>query len=127
MQKKFLVASALVIGLMLFASTNLSACGFTFDVVENKKEQYSSGDNLVVSIMIRNTCRGCSTNINSTIFEFSGLKNLNATPWRELTNGVFERRFTLEVEKKGKSKYSFDAVRLCPKGDKSGAIQLSVK
>jgi hypothetical protein len=127
MQKKFLVASALVIGLMFFASSNLSACGFTFDIVENKKEQYSSGDKFVVSIVITNTCRSCSTNIDNTIFDFSGLKSLNATPWKQLTNGVFERRFTLEVEKKGKSKYSFDAVRMCPKGDKRGAIQLMVK
>jgi len=126
MQKKFFASSFLLIGLMLFANSNLSACGFTFDIVENKKEQYSNGDKLVVSIMITQTCRRCSNDINNTIFEFSGLKNLNSTPWRELTPGIFERRFTLKVETKGESKVSFDAVRLCPKGDKRGAIQLRV-
>ncbi len=127
MQKKFLAALALVVGQMFFASTNLSACGFTFDIVENKKEHYSSGDKFVVSIMIKNTCRGCNTDINSTIFELNGLKNINATPWRQVIEGVFERRFTLEVDGKGKAKYSFDATRMCPKRHSTSKIELTVK
>jgi len=118
--------SVLVFGLLIFSANNLAACNFTFDIIENKKTEYKTGDKLVVSVIVNSSCRSCSSDINNTLFEFTGLKNLGATPWNEVTRGVHQRTFTLEVVKSDKSSYSFDVTRLCPKGDKGGAIEFKV-
>jgi hypothetical protein len=121
-----LLAAIIVLTLTLF-SQSLMACDFTFKIEGDVKTEYSSGDVVIVLVSLHLTHRVCPESIDETKFDFSGLKVLGATKWTETTNGVYERKFKLEVATGEKTKTSILATRTCDKDGGSGTFKLKVR
>lgn len=120
--KKLAIILFLIIGSLVG-----TACEISFEILDNKKEQYQQGDVLVVKVKVVFTHRQCPEGINSTKFSYEGMKVLGATQWSEPVKGTFERKFKIQIEDSSKEKLVFGAIRTCDKEGGSGSITFSVK
>ena len=91
-----MLAAIIVLGLT-FMSQSVKACDFTFKIEGETKTEYTQGDVVIVLVTLHLTHRVCPESIDETKFDFSGLKVLGATKWTEAPNGLYERKFKLEV------------------------------
>ncbi len=115
-----------VMALSLLAIPSL-ACEFNFKVSGDEKPSYKAGDEIVVVVTLALTHRNCPESINNTKFDFTGLKALGATQWKDLGDGKFERKFKLQVIDDPKGKHILNAIRTCDKDGGSGSIKFEVK
>jgi hypothetical protein len=123
--KSSVVLITLFIG-MVMISNIARACDFEFKVTSGEKDKYSLGDEIVVQVTMHLTHRICPETLESTKFEFSGLKVLGATKWQETETGVFQRRFKLEVFADDNGKYIMNAKRMCSKEGGNGSIRFAL-
>lgn len=121
-----MLAAIIVLGLT-FMSQSVKACDFTFKIEGETKTEYTQGDVVIVLVTLHLTHRVCPESIDETKFDFSGLKVLGATKWTEAPNGLYERKFKLEVIAGEKPKYSMLATRTCDKDGGSGTFKLKVR
>ena len=115
-----------IVALLILTVAQAVACEFKFDVVGEEKDSYSKGDQLVVKVTVIYTHRVCPEGIDATKFNFSGVKALGATKWKQIAEGKYERKFKLEVTESKKDKYFLNAVRTCDKDGGNGTFMLKV-
>jgi hypothetical protein len=113
--------------IMSTALSKLQACDFSFKINSEEKLVYRIGDEVVVLVSVYLTHRNCPESINNIKFDFSGLKALGATPWKESGEGKFERKFKLQVSDDPKGKHILNATRTCDKDGGTGSIKFNVK
>ncbi len=103
------------------------SCDIYFSVMNNKKDEYKAGEEIVLKVKIHNTHRSCAEDINKVKFEENGIKILTATRWSEVENGVYERKLKLKVEENKNGKASIKVIRTCDKegGKKSFNVSVS--
>ena len=119
---KSLFVRLIFITLFLAGPMIASACEISFEILDNKKEYYQEGDVLVVKVKVVLTHRHCPEGINTTKFQYAGMKVLGATQWTEPTSGTYERKFKIQIEKTDKDALVFGALRTCDKDGGSGSI-----
>jgi len=107
--------------------SQLKACDFSFKINSEEKQVYRIGDEVVVLVSVQLTHRNCPESINNIKFDFTGLKALGATPWKESGEGKFERKFKLQVSDDPKGKHILNATRTCDKDGGTGSIKFNVK
>lgn len=123
---KGILLIVLLIGLA-FIANNVNACDITFKVNSGEKEVYQLGDELVVTAKVVFTHKNCPEGIEATKFNFTGTKALGATKWKEVGNGIYERKFKLTIIDEKKDRHLFNAVRTCNKDGGVGTIKFEVK
>lgn len=125
---KFFKLLALVIVLILALPTiNARACEFNFKITTEEKKSYKIGEELVVAVTVTLTHRNCHEDVNNIKFDMTGVKALGATPWKDLGNGQFERKFKLQVTDDPKGKHLLSATRSCDKDGGSGSVKIAVQ
>ena len=123
---KTLLAKLIFITLFLAGPMIASACEISFEILDNKKEYYQEGDVLVVKVKVVFTHRHCPEGIDTTKFQYDGMKVLGATQWTETASGTYERKFKLQIEKTDKDALVFGALRTCDKDGGAGSISFKV-
>lgn len=127
MRNIFTLKRLLIIGL-LFISANTFACDIKFSVDKSsKKDVYELGDIIVIKVEIVLIHRGCPTAIAQTKFDYSGLKVIGATDWKELSPGHFERKLKLKVIEIKTEELILSATRTCNIDGGFGSISLKAK
>lgn len=120
--------SVLVFGLIVtFGLIEVKACEFDFKITSENKQLYKVGDEIVVEVLLTLTHRNCPDALDNTKFDFTGIKALGATKWKELPSGKFERKFKLQVIEDAKGKCILSAKRTCDKDGGAGSIKFNVK
>ena len=105
---------------------NVDACEFKFKVLSGEKDNYQVGDELVVAVKVTYTHKVCPEGIEATKFSFTGVKTNGATEWKQLSDGVYERKFKLVITDEKKNRHLFNAVRTCDKDGGAGTIKFEV-
>jgi len=102
------------------------SCDIYFSVINNKKNEYKIGEEIVLKVKINNTHRSCAEDINKVKFEENGFKILTATRWSEVDNGVYERKLKLKVEDSKKGQAAIKVIRTCDKDGGRKTFNVSV-
>jgi hypothetical protein len=121
-----IIIAAIVMGLSVLVIP-VKACEISFKVTSNEKPAYNVGEELVIAVKVVYTHRNCPEGIEATKFSFSGFKTLGATPWKEISEGQFERKFKLQVSEESKGNHILTATRVCDKDGGTGSIKIEVK
>jgi hypothetical protein len=90
----------------------------------SKKEIYKPGDEVVVMVTVTHSHRVCKIDINETKFIPVGLKILAATDWKEVSDGVFQRKMKLHVIGNKSGKLELKATRKCSRENSVGTFKL---
>lgn len=118
------------IGIALFFNilfvANLFACDINFSLVDNKKEAYNVGDELILKVSVVLTHRNCPEGIQATKFSTKGAEIISATNWNETSTGNFERKLKVKITNSDSNKASISATRTCKKEGGFGSISLKV-
>ena len=122
---KIFITGLLLSGIFV-TGQSARACDFTFTVNDDPKTIYSVGDELVVTVTLNLTHRICPDALDTTRFNFTGIKVLGATKWVEVKAGVFERKFKIQFIPESKGRYTMSAFRICDKEGGKGSIQFKV-
>jgi len=118
--KKVIVLVMFMVGLLVPAL----ACEIEFEVSEkSQKEVYNVGDEIIVTVQVSFTHRVCSEGIDLTKFDADGVKVAQATKWREIKPGVWERKLKLEVIGNHSGDLSLTATRTCDKEGGFGSLE----
>ncbi len=112
--------------ILMLAVLQTMACEFKFNVEGTSKDVYAIGDELVVKVTLVLTHRNCDVTLEDTKYDYRGFQVAGATQWKEVSNGVYERKFKLKVTAAEKGKASFSAIRTCRKEGGSGTFQVTV-
>jgi hypothetical protein len=72
------------------------------------------------------THRNCDITLEDTKYDYRGFQVAGATQWKEVSTGVYERKFKLKVTAADKGKATFSAIRTCRKEGGSGTFQVTV-
>lgn len=116
--------------LLLFAIITITtsfACEIKFNTEGVSKPVYNSNDVLVVKMTLVLTHRNCPEGLEATKYDYTGFKVLGATEWTEVKEGIYERKFKLQVKTDTKGKASFSALRSCHKEGGSGTFEIKVE
>lgn len=129
---KTMIKKLLMLGMMVFifsvvATETLSACEIEFEVIENEKDVYQAGDEIIVKVEVVFTHRVCTEGIEATKFNYEGMKILGATKWEEIKSGTFERKLKIQIEKTDPDGLVLNAIRTCDKEGGMGSIRFIVE
>ncbi len=116
--------------LLFFAiHTVASACDINFDVIKGEKEEYESGDVIIMKVTVLLTHRNCPVALDETKFKYQGLKVLGATKWRAASSTTYERKLKIKIlgADDDKDKVFISATRTCDKEGGFGSLKLEVK
>ena len=111
--------------LLFFYSIAVSACDIELKVEGQKKENYNTGDEIVVKVTVTFKHRVCELGIENTKFDTEGLKIESATKWKEVTPNVWERKLKIIVTGNQTGKLILNATRSCDKEGGKGSITLN--
>ena len=117
---------SLLLLMSLLAVMQTIACEFKFNIEGASKNAYAVGDEVIVKVTLVLTHRNCDVTLEETKYDYKGFQVAGATQWKEVANGVFERKFKLKVSASDKGKASFSAIRTCRKEGGSGTFQVTV-
>lgn len=114
---------------MLFSMVTIhaKACEFSFKIASEEVSSYKVGDEVVVAVTVVFTHRNCPDGINNTKFDFTGVKALGATQWKDMGEGKFERKFKLQITEDPKGKHILNATRTCDKDGGAGSVKFPVQ
>lgn len=99
---------------------NSKACEIYFQV-ENAKESYEPGDELVVTVTLELTHRNCPVKPEETQFKGEGIEIVGATQWIEISPKHYARKLKIKIT--GMSSHSkLTALRECEKDGGKGSI-----
>jgi len=124
MKQKLLFTVLLVFSLVFANSYMAKACEIEFEVTKGKKENYKTGDTLVIKVFVKLTHRSCPVAMKKTKFKMKGLKVLKSTPWKETSTNEWERKLMAVVTAKSNGKINIAAVRECEKDGGFGSLKL---
>lgn len=113
------------VSLFLLISSVISACEITC-TIQNQQDNYSVGDELVVLVDVQLVHRSCPVAMKQTKFDYSGVKILGATKWKELSSMHYTRKLKVKVTDTSK-KHMITVVRSCNKEGGEGSILIPVK
>lgn len=126
MMKKSLITLVILI-LGVFLVQQAVACEIKFKVLSGEKEVYAIGDEMVVAVKVIYTHKNCPEGITATKFNFTGTKTNGATKWKQTGDGIFERKFKIEITEEKKNRHLLNAVRTCDKDGGAGTIKFKVE
>lgn len=106
----------LLIGFIISTFSIVNACDIKLEVVGTTKTTYKIGEEIVVKATMIFTHGNCGIDLKETKFTPTGMKIKSATNWKEVSPGVFERKFKLILTKSDDDKHSFTSNRQCRKG-----------
>jgi len=108
----------------VFQPQAASACEIEFEIVENKKEAYSSGDVMVIKVTVSLTHKSCPVAMEKTKFTMKGLKILGTTEWKQESSFVWTRKLKVQVVKPDGKNIVLQANRVCDKDGGFGSLVL---
>lgn len=123
----YLILLGFVLVFSAIVNTTLSACEINFKVIENSKEKYKVGDQIVALVQVHLTHRHCHLSLDDTKFTGNGIQILGGTKWQENSSGVWERKLKLKVTNTNNGKISVKAVRECNKEGGIGFLNLNTE
>jgi hypothetical protein len=103
------------------------ACEIEFEIVENKKDVYSSGDELVIKVTVSLTHKSCPIGMDKTKFTMKGLKIIGTTEWKQESSLVWTRKIKVQVSKPEGKSVVLNANRVCDKDGGFGSLVLKYK
>lgn len=124
--KKVIAGIVLIVAIMMVFSQQVNACEISFKIASEEKQTYKVGEEIVVTLEVVLTHRNCSEGIDATKYDFTGVKVLGATKWKEISGGKFERKFKLQVTDDEKGKHLMSATRTCDRDGGAGSIKFDV-
>ena len=124
MKIQLLFTIALGVILMLSIPESAQACEIDFEITKGKKESYSTGDTLVVKVVVALTHRSCPVAMKKTKFKMKGIKVMKSTPWKKLSPNDYERKLMIVVTAESKGKINISALRECEKDGGFGSLKL---
>ncbi len=124
MNVKLLFIITLGVFLILINSKSTQACEIDFEILKGKKESYSTGDTLVIKVIVALTHRSCPVAMKKTKFKMKGLKVIKSTPWKELSPNDYVRKLLIVVTAESKGKINLSAIRECEKDGGFGSLKL---
>jgi len=124
MKIKLIFTIALGALLMMVNPESLKACEIEFEILKGEKENYNTGDTIVVKVIVALTHRSCPVAMKKTKFKMKGLKVLKSTPWKELSPNDYVRKLMMVVTAESKGKINLSAIRECEKDGGFGSLKL---
>ncbi len=113
-----MTALAMIVAGSMFAA----ACDIHINTVGEKKQKYSSGDEVIVKVEVVLTHKNCPESLDKTKFLLDGIKVLGQTKWVEKGTGIWERKLKLQVTNSPSGKASLKAERKCDKEGGKGVL-----
>lgn len=120
MKRILLIAVAVAISF----STSF-ACEIVFKV-EKEKSSYKVGDEIIAKVTITLFHKSCNVNVKTTEFTPTNLKILQGTEWKEIEQGVWERKLKLKVTDNKDQLASLTSIRSCPKDGGKATLSLKI-
>lgn len=115
--------------LFFFVSVLLNsvvACEIEIEVDPlSKREVYKPNDEVVVIVTITHEHRKCELKIGETEFRLEALKILATTDWKEISDGVYQRKMKVQIVGSKTGKSVFKTIRTCSKKDSEGILRLN--
>ncbi|NOR86488.1 MAG: hypothetical protein GQ527_02650 [Bacteroidales bacterium] len=124
MKIKLFFTIALGVLLMIANPESTKACEIDFEIIKGEKESYSTGDTLVVKVIVALTHRSCPIAMKKTKFKMKGLKVMKSTPWKELSPNDYVRKLMMVVTAESNGKINISAIRECEKDGGFGSLKL---
>lgn len=109
---------------MIANPESTKACEIDFEIIKGEKESYSTGDTLVVKVIVALTHRSCPIAMKKTKFKMKGLKVMKSTPWKELSPNDYVRKLMMVVTAESNGKINISAIRECEKDGGFGSLKL---
>ena len=124
--KKLFSGLILFFGLILIPDLSL-ACDTKITVNGEAKEQYQSGDEVILKVTIFLPHKDCDVPINDTKFKVEGLTVLGATKWKLNSPGLYERLVKVKINATEHNQSVLHVQRVCKKEGGYGAITLKTQ
>lgn len=124
-----LTLAAIILGIIFFglSTSSASACEIDFNVVGDKKDKYEKNEELIIKVTVFYTHRNCPEGIDATKFKTNGIKVVQATKWKEITSGTWERKLKVKIIDTSKGEVTINATRTCDKEGGFGVMKLKTK
>ncbi len=124
LHSKLLLLISIGIFFFVFQPNVASACEIEFEIIENKKDVYSSGDVMVIKVTISLTHKSCQMAMEKTKFTMKGLKIVGTTEWKQESSFVWTRKLKVQVIKPDGKNIVLQANRVCDKDGGFGSLVL---
>ena len=126
MNKKWIVLLIISVFFTIITPKTTSACEIEFEITKGKKENYSSGDTIVVVVKVALTHRSCPVAMKKTKFKLKGLKVIKSTQWKQLAANDWERKLMMVVTETSGKTLNLTAIRECDKDGGFGSLKLNM-
>ena len=124
---KYIILAILGFVLTTLPSKQTKACEIEFKILKGEKEQYKSGDTIVVLIEVKLTHRSCPVAMKKTKFKLKGMKVIKSTPWKQKSANDWERKLMIVITETEAKKINLTAIRECEKDGGFGTLKLDVE
>jgi len=109
--------------MMLISTVSVFACHFDF-TTEGAKKACKADDEFVINVKLTLTHRNCAVAAAQTKFKTDGINVVSATPWKEVTPGIWTRQVKVKVQQGNKNKVTLTATRTCDRDGGYGVFSL---
>lgn len=127
LSSKMLIVLSIGLFFLVFMPQVANACEIEFEIVDNKKDAYSTGDELVIKVTVSLTHKSCPIGMDKTKFTMKGLKILGTTEWKQESSLVWTRKIKVQVTKPEGKSVVLNANRVCDKDGGFGSLVLKYK
>jgi hypothetical protein len=100
------------------------ACHFDFST-ENGKCTYKAGEELIITVKLVLTHRSCTVAAAQTKFKTEGMEVKSATPWKEISAGIWTRQVKVALIKNAAKTATLSATRSCDKDGGYGVFTIT--
>ena len=100
------------------------ACDIGITVYGDQKEDYQSGDEVILKVSIFLPHKNCDVLIDDTKFMTEGLTVIGATKWSLNSSGLYERLVKVKINNNENNKSILHVQRVCEKEGGYGAFTL---
>lgn len=110
----------MTVAIFLLAPQVVNACDFEFQI-ENRKESYRVGDEVIVNVTLKLTHRNCKVSPDETQFSGEGIEILGATKWIDVAYNQYSRKIKIKITGDA-SAHKLLALRECQKDGAKGNL-----
>jgi len=110
--------------LLLIIQVAIQACKIEYSIVQNAKEAYSIGEEIIIEIKVTFTHRVCPVALEETKFKYKGIQILGATKWKQESAMIYSRKIKTKVIESNNNKILITAERTCDNEGGFGTLEL---
>ena len=125
--KRFMVI-IFALGIFLLSSViTLSACEIEVKIKGGKKQFLTTGQIVVLEVMVFLTHKNCPEGINATKFQAEGMEMLGATKWKQVSQERFVRLVKVQITGNANEKAVLHARRSCDEEGGHGVFKMKIQ